>query len=224
MSSECRSGSCVGRCENETARECENTGQCDGGVCNLHCQDSCCETANCTGGTICRISAVDSHTVWACGPANLGAKDIAQTCGSNPECKNENCVPASLTGNKRCTPPCCSTADCRAFGAAFANTVCAYGQSGGDRIKWCLPPVLNLGFCEGGDAGCEKNADCDGGACVGGLGQSCAATTDCVSRYCDGELPRKCRAACCTDADCQSNEACQPSPVGEPVLRCVPKP
>lgn len=193
---DCRFGLCTGRCQNDASKFCDKSDDCGGSSCvNRRCSDSCCDSVPCTSGSTCRVMTVATHTVWACGAVNAGGKDLGAVCTQNSECRNDNCVGFPT---QRCTPPCCSSADCTTLG--FANNVCAYGQNGNDRIKWCFEPN-----------------SAPGAATIGG---ACALDTDCLSRYCDSEL-RVCLKVCCTDGDCATDERCRPSPVGTPYLRCV---
>jgi hypothetical protein len=194
-SSECRSGLCVGRCENIPNLVCTGPSQCDGGPCTLRCNDTCCENATCATGSTCRIESINQHVIWACGAPNTPANDfgIDRLCVGSTDCKNDNCVGFP---KRRCTPPCCKSADCTTLG--FPGFACAYGAFGSDQRKWCFDP---------NDAGAP-------------LGASCNLATDCLSRYCDPAL-QKCAAACCADDDCPEGETCRPSPVGTPFLRCV---
>jgi hypothetical protein len=198
VGTECRSGLCAGRCQNAPGVACDKASDCQSGGCSgtRRCVDTCCGANECASGSTCRILTVDTHVVWSCGAPNSGsgAKDLDASCTATTDCKNDNCVGFP---QKRCTPPCCRTSDCTALG--FTNFVCAYGQNGNDRIKWCFEPT------GGADAP---------------LGATCTADFDCTSRYCDGEL-RKCLNVCCTDDDCAKDESCRPSPVGTPLLRCV---
>lgn len=196
---ECRFGLCTGRCQDDPSKFCDKPEDCGGSACiNRRCADSCCAQSQCTSGSTCRVMTIANHVVWACGTANgSGAKDLNASCVQTSECKNDNCVYGVFPA-KRCTPPCCSSKDCTALG--FTNNVCAYGQNGSDRIKWCFEPNPN------------RSAQ--------PVGASCNGDTDCQSRYCDGEL-RKCANVCCTDDDCESDESCRPSPTGTPYLRCV---
>lgn len=181
---------------------CGGSGECRSGLCDANrCVDTCCLAADCASGTTCRVLEVKtptpSHYVWACGVANAGGKDVSPTdagaCTLQSDCKNDNCVGFP----KRCTPSCCTAATCTQQG--FSGSVCAYGNTGNDQLKFCTPP---------GSGGAQ-------------LGATCADDTDCQSRYCDPEL-RKCMQVCCTDEDCPSRSSCKPSKTGTPFLRCVP--
>lgn len=201
---DCRSGLCAGRCQDAPGTACNTAEDCPSGACSgsRRCVDTCCASSDCTGGSTCRILTVATHVVWSCGAPNSGSavKDLGETCSATSECKNDNCVGFPEPA-KKCTPPCCTSKDCAALG--FADHVCAYGESGNDRIKWCFAVPSG-----------------DGGATSAALGAACNANFDCASRYCDAEL-RKCLNVCCTDEDCGDDEACRPSPVGTPLLRCV---
>jgi hypothetical protein len=199
LATECRSGLCLGRCNNEPGTSCSKSTDCKGSACvGFRCADTCCEPGNCASGSVCRVMIADTHSVWACGEPNPSpAKDQAATCIANQDCKNDNCVVGNFP-NRRCTPTCCSAADCTALG--FAGNVCAYGQNGNDRLKWCFEPNPN---------GAAK-------------GTECTLDAECSSRYCDFEL-RKCLTVCCTDADCAATEQCRPTPAATPLLRCVPR-
>lgn len=181
---------------------CTKATDCRSGLCqSTRCVDTCCVASECGPGTTCRVKDLDvpppNRLIWACAAPNGGAaKDtaISSTCNSTTECKNDNCVGFPT---KRCTPSCCSNAQCASQG--FAGYVCAYGTSGNDQLKWCFEP----------------NSVADAG-----IGASCGGNMDCASRYCDVGSA-KCAQPCCRDSDCPSNNLCRPSPVGTPYLRCV---
>ncbi len=178
---------------------CTTHTQCRSGLCTGgRCVDTCCEPSQCASGSTCRVGTVDAHTAWICAAPNGGsAKDLTLQCSGNADCKNDNCV-QPFSANTRCTPTCCSAADCTALG--FTNNVCAYGGAGNDQLKWCYEPNVSRGARD--------------------LGATCTDNGQCKSRYCDSELGR-CATVCCTSADCASDETCRPSPVGTPFLRCV---
>jgi hypothetical protein len=113
-----------------------------------------------------------------------------------PRCKNDNCAGFP----QKCRPPCCSSAQCAALGNNFA--ICAYGKflASNSDSKWCFEANVN------GTAA---------------LGAACNGDLDCSSRLCDLET-KKCAAACCEDSDCPAEMVCRPSPVGAPLLRCIP--
>jgi hypothetical protein len=176
---------------------CTTNNNCRSGLCTGgRCVDTCCDPGQCASGTTCRVATVNAHVSWACGVANGGsAKELAATCTDNASCKNDNCV-QPFSSAKRCTPPCCSSADCSALG--FSGNVCAYGSAGNDQLKWCYEP----------------------NAAGKAVGATCSDKAECASRYCDAELGR-CANVCCTSDDCATGETCRPSPVGTPFLRCV---
>lgn len=179
---------------------CGGSGECRSGLCTGNkCVDTCCVAADCASGTTCRVTEITtpapSHFVWACAPPNSGGLDSSPDAGCTlqSQCKNDNCVGFP----KRCTPSCCTATSCTQQG--FSASVCAYGNTGNDQLKFCTPP---------GSGGAQ-------------LGTTCGDDLDCQSRYCDPEI-RKCMQVCCTDKDCPSRSSCKPSKSGTPFLRCVP--
>lgn len=185
---------------NAAGASCTTPGQCRSGTCEGNrCIDTCCTVGDCATGTTCRVREITtptpSHFVWACAPANAGGLDSAPDagCTQQSQCKNDNCVGFP----KRCTPSCCSPAQCSQQG--FSSNICRYGSTGSDQLKFCTPAIA-------------------GGAAIG---TNCDFDTDCTSGYCDPEL-KKCAQICCTDDDCANRQTCKPSKSGTPFLRCVP--
>jgi hypothetical protein len=182
---------------------CVDSVECRSGLCaNGHCLDSCCSVADCAGGTTCRVETVTvpppAHETWSCAiPDAAATTQVGGSCsGPVPRCVNNNCSSYPL----RCRPPCCNSAQCVAMGNGFA--ICAYGKAtaGNSDMKWCLDSTAS------GDAG---------------LGEACSGDPDCASRMCDLET-KTCATVCCEDTDCPADRVCRPSPVGAPLLRCIP--
>lgn len=203
--SDCRSGSCTGRCADNSNTACTTSDKCNGVDCiDLQCLDTCCRQNNCATGSVCRALAGTAHASWACGapevmPNGSASGEVKATCTENYQCKNANCA-FDVYPTKHCTPSCCSSADCAALGTNYA---CGYGKQDTELLKWCFAPVS--------------------GAVA--LGAACTVDAQCVSHYCDPELA-KCMNVCCTDRDCTAGDAgtrasCLPSPVGAPTLRCI---
>jgi hypothetical protein len=181
---------------------CTGSTECRSGLCsNNKCLDTCCAQKDCAAGSICAVASIPAptktHDIWVCVPSISGLKNLGTNCGSQPECKNDNCVGSPPV----CTPSCCNSKDCDDQGAPdFAGYTCSYGLSATDQLKWCTPVV-------GSRAPLET---------------TCSQPFDCQSFYCDPEL-KKCMLPCCVDGDCGSNEICRPSAQGIRFLRCVPK-
>ena len=93
------------------------------------------------------------------------------------------------------------TGSCRTV-TGFTAGHCLYGSSGNDYFKFCFSGTTNT--------------DSDAGV-------ACTADGTCKSDYCDAELTT-CANVCAKDSDCAPNEACRPSGVNTPYLRCVKKP
>lgn len=174
--------------------ECRS-GLCTDGVCN----DTCCTQKDCAVGSTCRASNISGHVGWTCALDKDAGKELNEPCTSPDECQNENCVAVDSPSSKGCVPSCCSASDCDTQG--FPNAACVYGNSGLDNLKWCLKTQLNGPL----DAGARCNDD-----------------KDCRTRVCDAEQG-VCVTACCSDNDCAPGEACKPSLVATPRLRCVPR-
>ncbi|MDB4945462.1 MAG: hypothetical protein JWP97_4996 [Labilithrix sp.] len=185
---------------------------CRSGVCSgtttRTCLDTCCTEGDCGGTTTCRVIDNAStptapppvHSIWACAPPETaGASPAGAACTSNATCASDTCIPS---GSGNCRPSCSNTASCRALGGFFTTGHCLYLTSGTDQLK----------FCSGSTFTSRKQA-----------GLPCSAPTDCQSDYCDAEL-KTCANVCAVDADCAATEACRPSAVNTPFLRCVTKP
>jgi hypothetical protein len=181
---------------------CVGDGDCRSGLCaNNRCLDTCCVQSDCAAGSTCAVASVAKHDVWVCVETVVGARNLGTTCAAQTECKNDNCVQSAGSANPAvCTPSCCSSASCDAQG--FTGYHCAYGTSGTDQLKWCVKTASGGGLFP--------------------LGTSCQQSLECQSTYCDPEL-KKCLSPCCKDSDCAASEACRPSALSTPFLRCVPK-
>lgn len=180
---------------------CGGSGECRSGICDKgRCLDTCCAPSDCAPGTVCRLKSVSapgpSHDIWVCAASEVGAThDAGDDCAGNGECKTDACIgfmPSS------CRPSCCTAASCAAQG--FSGGHCVYGQSGAaDYFKFCFFTTNTA-----------KSP----------LGAACTIDANCQSDFCDPEL-MKCASICCTDFDCPQGQACRPSAVGTPLLRCV---
>jgi len=186
---------------------CATNGECRSGLCTgspKSCLDTCCVGTDCGGTTVCRIKSVaapgPTHDLWVCAaPEPTGTKDPGVACSdSGQSCKTDTCIPG---GGGLCRPPCSNTASCTAL-AAFSTGHCLYGTSGIDSFKFCQATTF-----------------------IGRLaaGLACTDPSECQSDYCDAEL-KKCANVCGKNADCLPTEACRPSAVNTPLLRCVKKP
>jgi hypothetical protein len=137
------------------------------------------------------------HAAWSCIPPIPGGLGLQEACTQGSDCANDNCV-TGVIPNRRCTPPCCSAADCAAAG--FADNACSYGQSQTqDQLKWCWDKSL---------VGSKPE------------GALCQSDGDCATRFCDVNVPHVCMRVCCTTADCNAGESCRPSDLTIR-LRCV---
>lgn len=183
---------------------CAANGECRSGLCTgapKSCLDTCCVATDCGGTSTCRLKSVasppPSHVVWACAPSEPGATKVpGDSCTPGlTECRSDNCI------NNLCRPPCSNTTSCRTV-AGFTSGHCLYGSDGSDHFR----------FCFGTTTGTDLPA-----------GQPCTTNGDCQSDYCDDEI-KQCANVCGKDADCAAGEACRPSAVNTPKLRCVPKP
>jgi hypothetical protein len=188
---------------------CSSGSDCRSGLCTKNqCMDTCCSDAACGNGTVCQYTSQvegpivagqpSKHDAWMCAPVTEQDASAGTTCGANPQCANENCALMSVGGTHRCSPTCCSAADCASASPALATSVCAYGTGNGDFLKWC------------------KDLNSSGSV----EGQNCGVKEDCQSLYCDSST-HKCGRPCCVDTDCKTGEACKPSPDSTPFLRCV---
>jgi len=188
---------------------CTTSSDCRSGLCagstTKTCADTCCVESNCFGASTCLIASVaapgPAHDIWVCAPPDPSAtKQPGNACVDSLECQSENCI--GISSGRVCRPSCSNTASCKSV-SGFSAGHCRYGTSGSDFLKFC---AVN-GATSGSDP----------------AGTACADLSTCQSDYCDAEL-KKCANVCGRDADCAANEACRPSGVGTPYLRCVPKP
>ncbi|MBX3185615.1 MAG: hypothetical protein KF819_01315 [Labilithrix sp.] len=185
---------------------CVNDNECRSGLCTgtpKRCLDTCCVQNECAAGTICRLKSVaapaPSHDIWICATPEVGATSVpGDACTDSTNCTTDNCI--GLGGGRICRPPCSNTASCRTV-AGFENGHCLYGSSGSDYFKFCFSGTTA--------------SDSDAGA-------ACVDDSTCQSDYCDPEL-KKCANVCGRDSDCAPTEACRPSAVNTPYLRCVAK-
>jgi len=185
---------------------CVNDSECRSGLCTgtpKRCLDTCCTATNCTAPTTCRLKSVGApgpaHDVWVCAPPEpTGTKQPGEQCTDTTECSTDTCI--GVAASRICRPPCSNTASCRTV-PGFEAGHCLYGSSGSDFFKFCFSGTTN--------------SDSPAGA-------TCNDDSTCQSDYCDAEL-KKCANVCGRDADCAPGEACRPSGVGTPYLRCVPK-
>ena len=187
---------------------CASNTECRSGLCTgspKTCLDTCCVESNCGGSSTCRVKNVPppgpNHDIWLCAPPEPGATGLpGDQCINSTDCRSDDCV--GVSGPSRlCRPSCSSTASCRQV-TGFELGHCLYGPSGSDYLKFCF-------------TGTTSSDD--------PAGTSCMDNSTCQSDYCDAEL-KKCANVCARDSDCLPNEACRPSAVNTPFLRCVPKP
>lgn len=183
---------------------CGDNNQCRSGLCQSgRCFDTCCTYSQCSTGTTCRVSTVQTppgatrHDIWVCAPSPPGSDaGPADKCADHPDCYNANCI--GFDAGRVCRPSCCTRADCnQQLGSTAAH--CAYSTSNTDQIKFCFLTTNTLASPNG---------------------TTCGTPTECQSDYCD-DGASKCLSICCVDSDCAATEACRPSPKG--FLRCVPR-
>jgi len=186
---------------------CTTSSQCRSGLCTgtpKTCLDTCCALTDCTGASTCRIETITAlgaaHDIWVCATPEAAATKVAgDTCTDQGQsCRSNVCIPV---GSGICRPPCSDTDACRAL-PLFVNGHCIYAPSGTDSFKFCLATTFTARLA---------------------AGLPCAMDSACQSDLCDPEL-KKCVEVCSKDSDCLTNEACRPSAVNAPFLRCVPRP
>ncbi len=184
---------------------CVANGDCRSGLCTgtpKTCLDTCCTQGECGGTSTCRLSpvAIGGPTRWVCAAANPGATKLpSDSCGDSTECASDNCI--GIGASRICRPPCSNSASCKAV-SGFSMGHCLYGTAGSDTFKFCFSGTVS-----------SRSA----------AGVGCTDDSTCQSDYCDAEL-KKCANVCAKDSDCGGSEACRPSAVNTPYLRCVPKP
>lgn len=186
---------------------CSTNTNCRSGLCTgtpKTCLDTCCALSDCSGSSTCRVKTTaapaPAHDVWVCAAPEPGAAGLpGDTCTNNGDCISDNCI--GILAGRICRPPCSNTASCRTV-TGFNAGHCLYGSNGSDYFRFCFSGTTNSDF----DAGV-----------------SCTDNTTCKSDFCDAEL-KACANVCGRDSDCAPNEACRPSGVNTPYLRCVPRP
>ena len=186
---------------------CSANTECRSGLCAgtpKSCVDTCCVASDCSGATTCRLKSIanppPAHEVFTCALSEPGATKVpGDLCSDSSECGTDTCI--GVAASRICRPPCSNTASCKAV-PGFTGGHCVYGSSGNDYFKFCFP----------GTTGSDLPA-----------GAPCIDPSVCQSDYCDAEL-KKCANVCAKDGDCAPTEACRPSAVTTPYLRCVPKP
>ncbi|HSO33735.1 MAG TPA: hypothetical protein VLT33_14475 [Labilithrix sp.] len=186
---------------------CVSNTDCRSGLCAgtpKTCVDTCCAAGDCGGTSTCRLKATSApgptHDIWVCAMPEPGATKLpGDNCTDSSECASDNCI--GIAAGRICRPPCSNTASCRTV-SGFAAGHCLYGSSGNDYFKFCFSGTTS--------------SDSDAGV-------SCTDDTTCKSDFCDAEL-KACANVCGKDSDCAPNEACRPSGVNTPYLRCVPRP
>jgi hypothetical protein len=160
----------------------------DGHVASIHCLDE-----GASGPPACPVGAVctDHVCVEPSGPPQqLGSRcDDDAGCAAGSFCLD----PAEFTGagrfaagKKRCSRPCCASADC---GDLTVGLVCAHPDPGGP------------GYC-------RKAVDVARAAPGTHVaGQACAVHEDCRSGLCDlAASPTTCVDSCCSDTSCFETE------------------
>jgi hypothetical protein len=186
---------------------CTSNDQCRSGLCTgspKSCLDTCCVAGDCSGATTCRRIAVASppptHDIFACAMSEVtGTNAPGDSCTNSNQCDTNTCI--GFGASQVCRPPCSNTESCRGV-PGFTTGHCLYGSSGSDYFKFCFV----------GTTGSDSPA-----------GAGCTDPATCQSDYCDAEL-KKCANVCAKDSDCAPTEACRPSAVNTPYLRCVKKP
>lgn len=186
---------------------CTTSSQCRSGLCTgtpKTCLDTCCALTDCSGSSTCRIKTTSApapaHVVWVCAAPEPGATKLpGDNCTANGDCVSDNCI--GFGAGQICRPPCSNTASCRTV-TGFTAGHCLYGSTGNDYFKFCFSGTTN--------------SDSDAGV-------ACTDDGTCKSDYCDAEL-KSCANVCGKDSDCAPGEACRPSGVNTPYLRCVPRP
>lgn len=228
-------GSCPARCSNGGG--CQSDADCGGGLfcasssecANVSCNDSeqnGTESAvdcggdcpGCPDGTACNTDADCSSRV--CGAAGSCA---VPSCGDGAQNGSETGVdcggscPLGCEDGTTCSDDDdCSSQVCGAAGCGPGPLLCCQAASCDDGVRNGTEPVTDCGAapCELCPVGspCLDNAQCQNGACVGGVCANPASCTDGVqngtesSADCGGGCPR-CPdlRTCREDADCNNN-------------------
>jgi len=210
----CRAAADVGRVEPgaaHTLAACQSGAECRSGLCREGvCADTCCSDTGCNAeGGACRFGAAphgDVEGFWCAAPPQ-DRKPRYALCQDDAECASGLCVRFSPGNDRRCSTPCCTSAECEQTPEKSTPVACAPVLVGTTWVRACSLLVT--------------------GHAAGEVGSACAADGDCRSGACDDrEGAGRCTDACCSDASCgdMSTFACRP--VGKRAswaLRCEPK-
>jgi hypothetical protein len=200
-------------CQEDTACR---SGRCQEGV----CVDTCCSDTSCNGVLgACQFGqplADDVPSFW-CSAPRPDKKPRYSFCQVDGDCASNLCIP--IGGERHCSSPCCSSAECGTQGACAPVPVTAgspVGVPGGDTlVRACT--LAKVGPGEVGSI-CKGDDDCASGFCLPD-GDPAAASSP-------GGGPGRCSDSCCSDEDCgdPSSFGCRPSKIsGSWALRCEPK-
>ncbi|WP_394827834.1 hypothetical protein [Pendulispora albinea] len=184
---------------------CTVQADCRSGICDPatnKCADTCCNSTQCTNGTVCRAMDVRGKAdakkfVLGCGVSD-GTADPGALCGGifGPRCKEGLCD----TTTTRCEMPCCGSAAC----TSYCDNTRARDHS--EIVTACTDVASPRGPKANG-APCEKATECAGNRCI--------QDSPAGAKYCSD--------ACCIDPDCGGDLVCRPRDIGggQFHLRCV---
>jgi hypothetical protein len=160
-------------------------------------QRNCTGDADCTGQLVCDMTTricIEPRTVGS------GCTDDSQCAGGFCLKKGQYDLDVELSGN-RCSSACCVDSDCG------AGSVCVEGQTG---VRVCLPANIAARGSANVGAGCESDAQCSSGSCVGGrCARRCSSDRACDNAICSlslGSLRESRRWSCVDDDDVLGRE------------------
>jgi hypothetical protein len=195
---------------------CSKGAECRSGRCGAagRCEDTCCKSAQCASGTVCRATAVTGQGtktayVLGCDKPEGGAKEGA-TCPKTlitDDCAEGVCHGgAAQDGSgawKECVAPCCGSASC-----SETNVICDQSRP--------LNHTEVVSVCGNNQGSVSRGTK--------QVGEPCDNQTECIGLRCyaDSSGQKYCSDSCCTDADCINGTKCRPYDVrGFFVLRCL---
>lgn len=186
---------------------------CRSGRCHEgRCADTCCSDTGCGAeGGVCRFGpgpdpGPGTEGFW-CSASPLDKKPRYAGCAADAECASGLCVRFAPGDEKRCSVPCCASAECESTPLKATPVACAPVLVGTTWVRACSLLVSG-----------KANAE---------VGGPCVADGDCRSGFCDDRRGEKrCSDACCSDASCGDPSSFTCRPVGKRAswaLRCEPK-
>ncbi len=174
--------------------DCTQPSNCRSGVCTVgKCQDTCCLDGQCTNGSVCQYSTLDTTPSFNCG-SSAGSVQQGGNCGypDYTQCESNACLTVNpYLAIEYCLGPCCNDGECNKVSGLTGDpkSICNWNDlndkdAGTIMLRSCSVAINKSGL---------------------GFGAACSANSGCATDLC---YQKVCTSPCCGVGDCPGGYTC----------------